>query len=537
MHFTFALLGISVVAVIQDVFAYKYDRLDKNDSVLLVVDQQIGVFEMVRDYDPVEFKSNVLAHATLGKLFDLPTILTTSSDNGTYFPNSCVYHDTDRVLGPNGPVLKEVMDLHPNAPLIRRDGEVNAWDNADFRAAVKATGKKHVILAGVITDVCTAFLALSLAEEGYIVYANAEASGTYSRRMADYANDRMRAAGVQVVPTIVIVMELMRDWRTTPGFAELSPYIDRIPLLTVSKLTPVTGLSCAAEDHIQSDQTRAVPLPIPAHSPYSYHGEDATRTRDDQPRLGLNGGPSLKGGRQLIKTSTYRTKASPEAHPDSPQLVVAMPSSNKFERLDKNDALLLIVDHQIGLFETVKDFEPVEFRNNILAHAALGKVFGLPAVMTTSTDNGPNGQMLQEVLDMHPDAPLIRREGEVNAWDNKDFRAAVKATGKKQVILAGIVTDVCTAFLALSLIEEGYTVYANADASGTYSKRAADDANARMRAAGVQVVSMFAVAADLMRDWRLTPGLPELGPFFDRYFPVYGMVSRNFITATGGKQN
>ncbi|KAJ8093426.1 hypothetical protein PM082_020283 [Marasmius tenuissimus] len=214
-----------------------------------------------------------------------------------------------------------------------------------------------------------------------------------------------------------------------------------------------------------------------------------------------------------------------------------MPSNNKFERLDKNDALLLIVDHQIGLFETVKDFEPVEFRNNILAHAALGKVFGLPTVMTTSTDNGPNGPMLQEVLDMHPDAPLIRREGEVNAWDNKDFRAAVKATGKKQVILAGIVTDVCTAFLALSLIEEGYTVYANADASGTYSKRAADDANARMRAAGVQVVSMFAVATDLMRDWRMTPGLPELGPFFDRYFPVYGMVSRNFITATGGKQN
>ena len=56
-------------------------------------------------------------------------------------------------IGPNGPVLKEVMDLHPNAPLIRRDGEVNAWDNADFRAAVKATGKKQVIIAGIITDV------------------------------------------------------------------------------------------------------------------------------------------------------------------------------------------------------------------------------------------------------------------------------------------------------------------------------------------------------------------------------------------------
>ncbi|KAL0577668.1 hypothetical protein V5O48_004316 [Marasmius crinis-equi] len=208
----------------------------------------------------------------------------------------------------------------------------------------------------------------------------------------------------------------------------------------------------------------------------------------------------------------------------------------KFERLDKNNSVLLVVDHQIGLFEMVKDYEPVEFRNNILAHAAIGKVFDLPTVMTTSTDSGPNGPMLQKVLDMHPDAPLIRRQGEVNAWDNADFRAAVKATGKTQIILASIVTDVCTAFLALSLVEEGYTVWANSEASGTYSRRIADESNDRMRDAGVQVVSMFAITTDLMRDWRATPGLPELGSFYDKYFPVYGMISRNFLSASNGTQ-
>ncbi|EEB95293.1 hypothetical protein MPER_05756, partial [Moniliophthora perniciosa FA553] len=140
----------------------------------------------------------------------------------------------------------------------------------------------------------------------------------------------------------------------------------------------------------------------------------------------------------------------------------------EFQRIRKNDTMLLVVDHQIGLFELVKDYEPVEYRNNVLAHAALGKVFDLPTILTTSTDNGPNGPMMQEILDMHSDAPLVRRQGEVNAWDNAEFRAAVQATGKKQVILAGIVTDVCTAFLALSLLEEGYEVFANSEAYGTY---------------------------------------------------------------------
>jgi Isochorismatase family len=75
---------------------------------------------------------------------------------------------------------------------------------------------------------------------------------------------------------------------------------------------------------------------------------------------------------------------------------------------------------------------------------------------------------------------------------------------------------VCTAFLALSLIEEGYTVYANADASGALSERISSDANDRMRAAGVHVLSSFAVVCDLMRDWRNTPGSLELLPYFDK---------------------
>ncbi|KAK1229646.1 hypothetical protein PQX77_007282 [Marasmius sp. AFHP31] len=207
-----------------------------------------------------------------------------------------------------------------------------------------------------------------------------------------------------------------------------------------------------------------------------------------------------------------------------------------FERIDKNNTVLLIVDHQVGLFNLVKNYDPVQFKNNVLAHAEIAKVFSLPTVITSSSETGPNGPILKEILDLHPDAPLIKRPGEVDAWDNVEFRAAVNATGKTQVIIASIATDVCTAFLALSLREAGYTVFHNSQASGTYSERVAKEANDRMRDAGVQNLSLFAIAADLMRDWRSTPGAPELIPFFDKYFPEYGVIARSYNAARGQNQ-
>jgi len=103
----------------------------------------------------------------------------------------------------------------------------------------------------------------------------------------------------------------------------------------------------------------------------------------------------------------------------------------------------LIIDHQVGLAQLVRDIGTNDFRNNMLAHASLGNVFHLPTVLTSSSDSGPNGLLLKEITEMHPNATFVRRQGEVNAWDNEDFRKAVKATGKKQLIVGGIVTEVC----------------------------------------------------------------------------------------------
>ncbi|RYP62562.1 hypothetical protein DL770_009559 [Monosporascus sp. CRB-9-2] len=201
-------------------------------------------------------------------------------------------------------------------------------------------------------------------------------------------------------------------------------------------------------------------------------------------------------------------------------LLATAATANQFtyERLDKGDA--------VGLFGLARDFDATLYGNALLAHGELGKMFDLPVIMTTSAENGPNGPLPGEFIDWYPDAPVIERNGEVNAWDNAEFREAVIAANKSQIIIGGIATDVCTTFLALSLREAGYSVWANQEASATTSTFIRDEANHRMRNAGVHVVSLFAIFGELMRDWRNTPGALELWPYLDRYFPAAGMVAR-----------
>src|SRR5262245_55301561 len=127
----------------------------------------------------------------------------------------------------------------------------------------------------------------------------------------------------------------------------------------------------------------------------------------------------------------------------------------KYNRLDKNNVAVLLVDHQTGLTNLVHDFSPDDFKNNVLALADSAKYFKLPTVLTTSFETRPNGPLVPELKDLFPDAPYIARPGNINAWDNEDFVKAVQATGKKQLLIAGVVTEVCGAFPALSALEAG----------------------------------------------------------------------------------
>jgi nicotinamidase-related amidase len=202
----------------------------------------------------------------------------------------------------------------------------------------------------------------------------------------------------------------------------------------------------------------------------------------------------------------------------------------QYLRLDKTNAAVLLVDHQAGLCNIVGDFSPDDFKNNVLALASSAKYFNLPTVLTTSFENGPNGPLLPELQALLPEAAYIARPGQINAWDNEDFVKAVRATGRNQLIIAGVVTEVCVAFPALSAIEEGYEVFVVSDASGTFNKTTRDAAWSRMAAAGVQLMSWFGVACELHRDWR--NDVEGLGRLFANHLPAYA----NLITSYYAKQ-
>ncbi len=172
----------------------------------------------------------------------------------------------------------------------------------------------------------------------------------------------------------------------------------------------------------------------------------------------------------------------------------------------------------------VRDIDPDRFKNNVLALADLAKYFKLPTILTTSFETGPNGPLVPELKEIFPDAPYIARPGNINAWDNEDFVKAVKATGKKQLIIAGVVTEVCVAFPALSALEEGYDVFVITDASGTFNELTRHSAWNRMSAAGAQLMTWFGAACELHRDWR--NDIEGLGALFSKHIPDY----RNLIT-------
>lgn len=193
-------------------------------------------------------------------------------------------------------------------------------------------------------------------------------------------------------------------------------------------------------------------------------------------------------------------------------------------RLSPDNAALLLVDHQTGLMQLVKDYSPDEFYNNVLALADIAKLYNLPTILTTSFENGPNGPILPELKTIHPNAPFIARPGQINAWDNEDFVKAVAATGRKKLIIAGIVTDVCVAFPTLAALAAGYDVYVCADASGTTSKAVRDAALMRMVHAGAIITNWFAIASELHRDWRKNgEGLSNL--LIKRFIPYANLIS------------
>jgi nicotinamidase-related amidase len=198
--------------------------------------------------------------------------------------------------------------------------------------------------------------------------------------------------------------------------------------------------------------------------------------------------------------------------------------------IDPNDAVMLLIDHQSGLFQTVADMPMPVLRNHAATLARMATLSKLPVITTASVPQGPNGPLIPEIHENAPHAHYVARKGEINAWDNPDFVAAVKATGRKTLIIAGTITSVCMAFPAIAAVQDGYKVFAVVDASGTYSKMAQEITLARVVQAGVVPMDTAAVASELQKSWHRDDA-QEWAEVYTRIFPPYQLLIESYLKA------
>ena len=191
------------------------------------------------------------------------------------------------------------------------------------------------------------------------------------------------------------------------------------------------------------------------------------------------------------------------------------------ERLTQDNAALLLIDHQVGLFTGVRDIPVAELKHNVVALAKAAQVLGLPTIVT-ATSPEMWGPIIPELTEALPGIPIIERTT-VNAFDDARFDKAVEATGRKKLVIAGVSTEVCLAFPAIHATAVGYDAYGVIDASGTFSETKRVTGLLRMVQAGVIVTDYSTVAVEMLKD-NASPKAGDLYAALD--MPWAGLVGQ-----------
>lgn len=207
--------------------------------------------------------------------------------------------------------------------------------------------------------------------------------------------------------------------------------------------------------------------------------------------------------------------------------------SNQQEKvmMDVNDVVMLLIDHQSGLFNLVKDMPVTQLRNNIIALAKVATKLKIPVITTASVPEGFNGPVIPEIQEFAPHAKYVARQGQINAWDVPGFVKAVEETKRKTIVMTGTLTSVCLAFPAICAARAGYKVYAVVDASGNWSQMATDLTVARLAQAGVIPVDTFAVIGELQQTWNRPDALDYANIFGEHILPNYRLLMESFSRA------
>lgn len=196
----------------------------------------------------------------------------------------------------------------------------------------------------------------------------------------------------------------------------------------------------------------------------------------------------------------------------------------KVERFTAENSALLLIDHQVGTMKLIKNIDKDMAAKQSIALAKMAKILNLPVVITSSQEENAQGPILPEIADILPEAfaARVKRPGVVNAWAYEDFHKAVLATGRKNLIMAGITTDVCLIFPAIDAAVEGFNVQAVMDASGSPSDLSEEFARQRMHDAGVVLTATNTLIAEIAQDWSTPAGQQLITLLFTDVFSALG---------------
>jgi nicotinamidase-related amidase len=207
-----------------------------------------------------------------------------------------------------------------------------------------------------------------------------------------------------------------------------------------------------------------------------------------------------------------------------------MPEFNKW-MIDPNDAVMLLIDHQSGLFQLVRDIDQPTLRSHATALAKVARLAKVPTFTTASVPDGPNGPLIPEIHEANPEAVYIPRTGQINAWDNPAWVEAIEKTGRKTLLIAGTLTSVCMAFPTLSALVAGYKVFCIVDASGNWSQMATDLTIARVTQAGAVPIDTFAVIGELMSTWNRPDAMDFAQVMVDHIVPPFRALIESYDKA------
>jgi nicotinamidase-related amidase len=185
-----------------------------------------------------------------------------------------------------------------------------------------------------------------------------------------------------------------------------------------------------------------------------------------------------------------------------------MPKTGLDALLRPEDSIVVLIDHQPFQFANLHSHEPTMIANNVIGLAKTAKVFGVPTILTTVLEER-GGYLIKGLQDVYPDQKPIDRTF-INTWQDPRVVDEVKKSGRRQLILAALWTEVCLATPTLHALAEGYDVFIVTDASGGVSVEAHDMAVRRMTAAGAVPITWLALAAEWQRDWAREETIADL---------------------------